>query len=86
VVTCRLVNGKVTYVHRRLWAAVVRLAPRFSRRDLAAFQEVHTVRGRHELRVVPFPRWVPRMLRQAARKLSRAEAENALGPWCPGRR
>src|ERR1700758_527139 len=28
VLTCRLVGGKVTYVHRRLWPALVRLAGR----------------------------------------------------------
>jgi hypothetical protein len=82
VVTCRLINGKVTYVHRRVWPALVRLASRFPRRDLGSLQEIHTVRGRHELRVMPFPRWVPGMVRQAAGRLSNSEAEDALGPWC----
>jgi hypothetical protein len=82
VVTCRLINGKVTYVHRRLWPSVVRLARRFARRNLAALHEVHTTRGRHELRVVPFPRWVPRLVLQVASHLSTSEAEDALGPWC----
>jgi hypothetical protein len=82
VLTCRLVNGKVTYVHRRLWPALVRLAPRFSRSDLAALQEIHTAQGRHELRVVPFPRWVPGLVRQEADHLSESEAEDKLGPWC----
>lgn len=86
VVTCRLLNGKITYVHRRLWPALVRLAPRFTRRALAALHEVHTVRGRHELRVVPFPGWVPDEVRQAADHLSTPEAEMALGPWCKNRR
>src|SRR5437867_2213126 len=54
VLVCRLVGHKVTYVHRRLWPAVVRLARAFPQDDLAALQEIHTPRGRHELRVVPF--------------------------------
>ena len=82
VLVCRLVAGKVTYVHRRLWPAVVRLARRFARDDLAALHEVHTPRGRHELRTVPFPRWVPADVNRRARRLSEAEARAALGPWC----
>jgi hypothetical protein len=82
VLVCRLVAGKVTYVHRRLWSAVVRLAGRLAREDLAALREVHTRLGRHELRVVPFPRWVPADVKRQARRLSEAEARAALGPWC----
>jgi hypothetical protein len=36
VVRLRLVNDKVTFVHRRMWPALVRLADRFSPRQLAA--------------------------------------------------
>src|SRR2546425_7047435 len=36
VLVCRLVDGKVTYVHRRLWPALVRLAKRFPKERLAA--------------------------------------------------
>ena len=82
VLVCRLIAGKVTYVHRRLWSALVRLAGRFSRDDLAALHEVHTRRGRHKLRVVPFPRWVPADVKRRARRLSEVEARAALGPWC----
>ena len=82
VLVCRLVAGKVTYVHRRLWPAVVRLAGSFARDDLAALHEVHTRRGRHQLRVVPFPRWVPADVKRRARRLSEAEARAALGEWC----
>src|SRR5207244_10000505 len=42
VLVCRLVGGKITYVHRRLWPALVRLAQRFDSGRLAAIQEVHT--------------------------------------------
>jgi hypothetical protein len=47
VLTCRMVSGKVTFVHRRLWPALVRLANLFPRDRLAAIQEVHTRTGAH---------------------------------------
>ena len=86
ILTCRLVGGNVTYVHRRLWPALVRLASHFPRTDLAAVQEVHTARGSHELRVVPFRTWVLRNVPHAALGITTSEAERALGPWCQRRR
>ena len=38
VLVCRLLRGKITYVHRRLWPALVRLAHAFRRPDLAALR------------------------------------------------
>ena len=81
VLVCRLVANKVTYVHRRLWPSLVRLARLLGRARLAALHEVHTPRDRHELHVVPFPRWVPARVRRQARQLSLLEALMALGPW-----
>ncbi len=78
VLVCRLVGGKITYVHRRLWPALVRAARRFARRNLAAVQEVHTAQGQHAERRVPFPRWVPAGIKRAARRLSAADAHAAL--------
>ena len=40
ILVCRLVAGKVTYVHRRLWAAVVRLEAHFEAEHLGAIREV----------------------------------------------
>ena len=56
---CRLVGGKVTLVHRRLWPAIVRLADRLPKERLAAIREVHTERGHHVVEEIPFPDWVP---------------------------
>src|ERR1700686_4586438 len=39
VVTCRRVGGKVPFVHRRLWAALARLARRLPEAALAAIRE-----------------------------------------------
>jgi hypothetical protein len=87
VLVCRLVGHKITYVHRRLWPALVRLADDFARDDLAALHEIHTSGGRHELRVVPFPRWVSPTLRRQARKLTEPEARAALGDaWATRRK
>jgi hypothetical protein len=79
ILVCRLLGGKITYVHRRLWPAVVRLAAAFKRRDLAALREVHTARGEHVVQVVPFPRWVPAAVKRRARELSEAKARAVLG-------
>src|SRR3984893_17997463 len=47
VLVCRLIDVKITYIHRRLWPALVRLAGRFSENRLAAVKETHTPTGKH---------------------------------------
>jgi hypothetical protein len=81
VLACRLVSGKVTFVHRRVWPALVRLAARFPRERLAWVRQEHTPAGHHVSRVEPYPRWVPQNVRVAARKLSSEDALAILGPW-----
>ena len=78
VLVCRVVGGKVTYVHRHLWPALVLLAERFSRKNLAAIKEVHTPAGKHELQMTPFPDWVTKEVRQAAQQLKEEEANSLL--------
>ena len=80
VLVCRLVAGKITYVHRRLWPALVRVAARFPRSRVAKVVERHTAAGHHETREVPFPRWVPAEVRRAASELSDVDAVRQLGP------
>jgi hypothetical protein len=78
VLVCKLVDGKVTYVHRRLWPALVKLASRFGRTRLAKIWNEHTQTGAHRSRSIAFPAWVPReVLRQAA-ALSVRDAEELL--------
>lgn len=81
VVRTRLVNGKVTLVHRRTWPALVRLADRFPPERLAAVVEEHTSSGAHRVNEVPFPDWVPDEARRAGAKLS-VEDALALLPDC----
>src|SRR4030095_5064946 len=45
VLVCRLVNGKVTFVHRRLWPALVRVAQRFPPSHISQVHEQHTASG-----------------------------------------
>lgn len=80
VLTCRLFRGKVTLVHRRLWPALVRLAPRLPRRGLASIREEHTSRGAHRIVEVRFPSWVPRDVLARSKALQLREARAALGP------
>ena len=79
VLTCRLVGGKVTFVHRRLWPALVRLASRLPKSGLAAIREEHTAKGWHRTRVTPFPRWVPKEISRKARALDATGAVESLG-------
>ncbi|HMD35778.1 MAG TPA: hypothetical protein VKH42_12455 [Vicinamibacterales bacterium] len=78
VLVCRLVGGKITYVHRRLWPAVVRMAREIGPRRLDAFQERHTASGKHVIRLQRFPSWVPAGVTAAAKRLAREQALGAL--------
>jgi hypothetical protein len=78
VVRLRLIGGKITLVHRRMWPALVRLSDRFPDGALAAVDEQHTASGAHRTVEVPFPAWVPpEVIREAAR-LSEHEAVDQM--------
>jgi hypothetical protein len=81
VVRIRLVNRKVTLVHRRLWPALVRVADRFPPEGLAAILEEHTASGAHRVHERAFPDWVPSDVLQTAKHLSVDEAFSQL-PAC----
>jgi hypothetical protein len=80
VVRTRLVNRKVTLVHRRLWPALARLADRFPPEDIAAIHEEHASTGAHRIREQPFADWVPSDVLQAAQELSADDALAELPP------
>ena len=82
VLVCRLVDGKITYVHRRLWPALVRLSERFPHADLAQIREVHTASGKHVVEESRFPGWVSREVAAQASDLDEKSAFRQLGPWC----
>lgn len=81
VLVCRLVNGKVTLVHRRLWPALARVAKRFPSKQTSQVHEEHTASGRHVTKEIPFPKWVPARVVEQAKALSESEALDSLGPW-----
>ena len=80
VLVCRVADGKVTFVHRKLWPALVRIADRFPRENLAQISEEHTQSGRHVVRTISFPDWISRDLSALARKLTEAAALEQIGP------
>ena len=79
VLVCRLVEGKITYVHQRLWPALVRVSERFPLANLARVHETHTASGRHVSEQVAFPGWVSRELSTLADQLDEHGAIDALG-------
>jgi hypothetical protein len=81
ILVCRIVGGKVTFVHRRLWPALIRLADRFPSAHLAQLKEEHTPTGRHIVRTVPYPDWASAEVSRLALKLSEPEAIAQLGRW-----
>jgi len=83
ILACRIVDGKVTLVHRRLWPALVKLAGRFPTERLAKVHEEHTPSGKHVRRDVPFPLWVPDDVAAKARAMDEQEALAAVGAWLP---
>jgi hypothetical protein len=74
VARLRLIHGKITFVHRRIWPALVRLSSRFPNHVLAAVDEEHTAAGRHRRVEVPFPDWVPPDVFREAARLTEEEA------------
>ena len=85
ILVCKLIDGKITYVHRRLWPALAKLASRFQPEQLAQVWDEHTKSGAHVSRNKPFPMWVPGEILREAEALSVSEAEKALAPFLPAR-
>ena len=81
VLSFRLVGGKITFVHRRLWAALVRLADQLGRDRLVAIRQEHTSSGAHRNVSTAFPTWVPVEIMTAAKNMTEVEARAQLGPW-----
>ena len=78
VLTCRLIDRKVTYVHRRLWPALTRLSGTFGTDRLAAIREIHTAAGKHTIEKVAFPKWISAIVRRKSASLSVQEATTVL--------
>ena len=79
ILTCRLVQGKITFLHRRLWPALVRLSATLPPERICAVREEHTASGAHRTIETSFPEWVPADVHRAAVDLSEEEAYRLLG-------
>lgn len=79
----KLVGGKITFVHRRLWPALVALAGELGPR-LTAIRQEHTASGKHVNVLTPYPAWVPADVHAAAAALTPEAARAALGDWVKG--
>jgi hypothetical protein len=81
VLVCRLVDDKLTLVHRRLWPALAAAAPHFTPSRLCQVTQVHTAGGRHRNIETAFADWLPADVAQAAEAIEPAAALAALGTW-----
>jgi len=86
IVRLRLVQRKLTLVHRRLWPAVVRVAATLGVDRLAAVTEEHTPTGKHRVDETPFPQWVPDQVARDAAALTEDEAFGLLPTCLHGKR
>ena len=78
VCVCRLVDGKITFVHERLWPALVRAADQLPRERLARVREVHSASGKHVIEETPFPDWLPADVMTRGKTLKQTEALEVL--------
>lgn len=76
----KLVDHKVTFVHRDRWPHLVRLArdAAIAPEQAATIEQEHTASGEHHNLVTPFPNWVPTEVDAAADELPLAEARAAF--------
>lgn len=78
VLVCRLVQGHVTLVHRRLWPAMVKLAGEFKPDQLTQVRQEHTLSGKHVNHLVQYPKWVPHEVLEEAKHLAESDARAQL--------
>jgi hypothetical protein len=83
VLVCRLIDGKISFVHERLWPALVRIADHFSPKQLARVHEVHSASGKHVIEETPFPEWVPAKTSAATKRLTQQQALEELAMLLP---
>jgi hypothetical protein len=78
ILVCRFIAGRVTFVHRRLWPALVKLAGHFHPDQLAQVRQEHTASGRHVNHLTAYPAWVPAEVLVEAERLAAPDAEALL--------
>lgn len=78
ILVCRFIAGRVTFVHRRLWPAIVKLGSHFHPDQLAQVRQEHTASGRHVNHLTAYPAWVPAEVLEQAERLTTHDAEALL--------
>lgn len=78
VLVCRLIDDKKTFVHSRLWPALVRCAAHLPTARLARTRERHTAAGKHMREDIAFPAWVPLDVSRSAALLNEKSAWREL--------
>jgi len=81
VAVCKFIDGKITYIHRRLWAPCARLAAILGPERLDRVHSVHTDKGHHKLERIPLVEWLPTEVAAAAAELAEDEARVLLDRW-----
>lgn len=79
ILVCRIVDGKISFAHARVWPALARLAKNFPPERLARLHEVHSDGGAHRVDETPFPDWLPPETAATAKRMSEADARATLG-------
>ena len=79
----KLVDHKITFVHKRLWPALAKLAKAgvLDAERVTSIQQEHMPTGEHRNITMPFPDWVPDDVMANAEALSVDEARAQLGAW-----
>src|ERR1700734_1570360 len=70
ILGCRFIAGRVTFVHRRLWPAIDKLASHFHAEQLAQVRQEHTASGKHINLLTAYPQWVPAEILEEAERLT----------------
>ena len=78
VLICKMIGGKATMIHQRLWPSLVRAAGNFAPEQIAQVVQEHTASGRHLNREITFPLWVPDEVLAQAKKMTE---QDALAPF-----
>ncbi|HUG89747.1 MAG TPA: hypothetical protein VML55_02875 [Planctomycetaceae bacterium] len=84
VAVCKLIDGKITYIHRRLWAACARLAEAIGLERLDLIHSIHTDQGHHRSQRIPLAEWLPGEVADEAGVLGEEEARIRLAQWLGG--
>ena len=79
----KLIDRKITFVHRRVWPALVALARAgvVAADRVESIQQEHMPTGEHRNFKQPFPEWVPDDVAAQAAALTVEAARAQLGAW-----